>query len=168
MGKKSIKTDFFLKFIVCLYFTTKSYGLKESYGACIGGFISDPLNNKIFLCKLDSYGKQRQATELDCIFPFILPNGTSVYTCITMNLSITDKIEKPWCSLDKLYQNRTVYCEKTCPKLAQNNKTQNLIHSNCLNKSQNVISFIPDSFEKDQILTLHNYIRAQVNFQNFK
>lgn len=121
---------------------------------CTGGFGTDPTNKNKFICISDCYGNQREATELDCVFPFRLQNGSLVYNCISR-----DGMDGFWCSLDQVYQNRFVNCGNACPKRAEINYG---IHTTCLKEPPGIMSFLPDLAAQEIILKLHNNIRAQV------
>ncbi len=91
--------------------------------------------------------------KLNCIFPFIF-NGNWTDTCL-------EKVNQPnnfWCSLDRVFANRSVSCEQSCPLLARNAVKDNpsLVHTMCLSSNAGAIPLFPDSSQIAIILNEHN------------
>ncbi len=125
---------------------------------CVKGFSVTGTGTTV--CNGDSSGAQRQATELDCTFPFQY-NGVWYETCI--------QLDKPflWCSIDSVYSNRYAGCEQQCPLLTRRimKKEPNQIHSTCLTPNPASTPLFPSDNDIQNILNAHNLIRSQVNPQ---
>ena len=98
--------------------------------------------------------------KVNCIFPFIY-NGNWTDQCVESK----ETPQTYWCSLDKIFNNRSVPCEQRCPLLARqlmvNDASQT--HTTCLNPSPQSSSLFPDKEQIDIILAEHNRVRSEVD-----
>ena len=72
-----------------------------------------------------------------------------------------EKIDKPnnfWCSLDRVFANRSVPCEQSCPLLARNavKNIPSSVHTMCLSSNAGAVPLFPDSSQIITILSEHN------------
>lgn len=70
-----------------------------------------------------------------------------------------------WCSIDRIYSNRSAACEQECPYLARElvkNEVQGTKHTSCINSKTGTKGHFPSVKEIKIIIDIHNKIRSEV------